>query len=82
LRYLLGEEEAHLQLFEQMVEREDPEALDDSGDGILDILDTGVFALPKGEELTNDFDKAIQLGINIEKRSLAFYLEIVKAHRY
>jgi len=78
LLYLLGEEEDHLQLFEQMVEREDPEALDDSGEDVLDILDTGVFALPKDEALTTDLDKALQLGINIEKRSLAFYLEMVK----
>jgi len=78
LLYLLGEEEDHLQLFEQMVEREDPEALDDSGDDILDILDTGVFTFPKDEALTTDLDRALQLGINIEKRSLAFYLEMVK----
>ena len=78
LFYLLGEEEAHLQLFEKMVEREDPEALNDSGDDVLDILDTGVFPLLKDEALTTDLDKALQLGINIEKRSLAFYLEMVK----
>ena len=78
LRYLLGEEEDHLQLFEKMIEREDPEASDESGDDILDILDTGVFTLPKDEELTTDLDSALQLGINIEKRSLAFYLEIMK----
>jgi len=78
LNYLLEEEKDHLQLFENMIEREDPEALDDSGEDVLDILDTGVFTLPKDEALTTDLDKALQLGINIEKRSLTFYLEIMK----
>jgi len=78
LNYLLEEEKDHLQLFEEMLEDEDPESLDNSGEDILDILDTGVFTLPRDEELTADLDKALQLGINIEKRSLAFYLEMVK----
>jgi len=78
LIYLLGEERDHLQLFEKMLEREDPEALDDSGENILDILDTKVFNLSKNEEVTTDFDEALQLGITIEKRSLAFFLEMLK----
>ena len=78
LIYLLGEERDHLQLFEKMLEREDPEALDDSGENILDILDTKVFNLSKNEEVTTDFDEALQLGITIEKRSLTFFLEMLK----
>ena len=79
LNYLLEEEKDHLQLFEEMLEGENAEALDNSGEDILDILDTGVFILPKDEEeIAADIDKALQLGINIEKRSLAFYLEIMK----
>jgi len=78
LLYLLGEEMDHLKLFENMLEREDPESLDDDGEDVLDVVDDGVFNLPKSEELVTDLDRAIQLGINIEKRSLAFYLEIVK----
>lgn len=78
LIYLLDEEMEHLKLFEKMLEREDPESLDDDGEGVLDVVGGGVFALPKSEALAADLDKAIQLGINIEKRSLAFYLEIVK----
>ena len=78
LIYLLDEERDHLQLFEKMLEREDPDALDDSGKNILDILDTKVFNLPKSEEIATDFDKALQLGITIEKRSLAFFLEMLK----
>ena len=78
LNYLLEEEKDHLQLFEKMIEGEDPEPLDDTGEDILDIVGTGVFTLPKDEEIPADFDKAIQLGINIEKRSLAFYLEVAK----
>ena len=73
LLYLLGEEEDHLQLFEKMIEREreDPDAFDESGEDILDIVDTGVFTFPKDEKIAEDLDKAIQLGIHIEKRSLA-----------
>jgi len=78
LSYLLAEENDHLQLFEKMMEREDPEALDDSGEDILDICDTDVFNLPKDVPLADNLDKALQLGIDIEKRSLAFYLEIMK----
>ena len=78
LIYLLDEERDHLQLFEKMLEREDPEALDERGENILDILDTKVFHLPKNGELATDFDKALQLGITIEKRSLAFFLEMLK----
>jgi len=79
LNYLLEEEKEHLQLFEDMLEGEDPEVFDNSGKDILDILDTGVFTLPKDEEeIATDMDKALQLGINMEKRSLAFYLEMVK----
>jgi rubrerythrin len=61
-----------------MLEREDPESLDDDGEGVLDVVDDGVYTLPKSEALATDLDEAIQLGINIEKRSLSFYLEIVK----
>lgn len=78
LIYLLDEEMEHLKLFEKMLEREDPESLDDDGEGVLDIVDNVVFTLPKSEALATDLDKAIQMGIDIEKRSLAFYLEIVK----
>ena len=76
--YLLDEEIEHLKLFEKMLEREDPESFDDDGEGVLDVVDDGVFALPKSEALATDLDKAIQLAIDIEKRSLSFYLEIVK----
>lgn len=78
LIYLLTEERDHLQLFEKMLEGEDPEALDDSGEDILDILDDRVFALTNDEELATDLDNALKLGVTIEKRSLAFYLEILK----
>ena len=78
LLYLLDEEMEHIKLFEKMLEREDPESLDDDGEGVLDVVDDGVYTLPKSEALATDLDEAIQLGINIEKRSLSFYLEIVK----
>ena len=78
LLYLLDEEKEHLQIFEKMVEGEDPDGLDDSGDGVTDIVETGVFALPDTKELPLDIDKALELGIAIEKRSIAFYLAVLK----
>ena len=81
LLYLLDEEMEHLKLFEKMLEREDPESLDDDGEDVLGVVDDGVFTLPNSDALATDLDKAIQLGINIEKRSLAFYLEIAKHTR-
>ena len=41
-------------------------------------LDDGVFLLPQESDLAADFDRALELGVTIEKRSLAFYLEVVK----
>jgi rubrerythrin len=78
LLYLLGEEKEHLKIFEEMLRHEDPEALDEREGEIVDSLDTGVFAFPKDEEVASDFDKTLQLGIALEKRSLTFYLEVVK----
>ena len=79
LKYLLDEEEEHLQIFERMIEGEDPDSLDDSGEDVTDIVETGVFAMPdNNEELTADMDKALELGITIERKSLAFYLEVLK----
>ncbi len=78
LKYLLDEEEEHLQLFEKMVEGEDPDGLDDSGEDVTDIVETGVFVMPDDKELTADMDKALELGITIERKSLAFYLEVLK----
>ena len=78
IRYLLNEEKDHLKLFEKLLEREDAEALDNDGEDMLDSVDDGVFVLPPKEEWAVDFDAAMQLGIAIEKRSLAFYLEVVK----
>jgi rubrerythrin len=78
LLYLLDEEEEHLQFFEKMVEGEDPDGLDDSGEDVTDIVESGVFALPDNKDLTADMDKALELGITIERRSLAFYLELLK----
>jgi len=78
LLYLLGEEKEHLKIFEEMLRHEDPEALDEREGEIVDSMDTGVFAFPKDEEVASDFDKTLQLGIALEKRSLAFYLEVVK----
>jgi rubrerythrin len=77
-RYLLNEETDHLRLFEKLLEREDSEALDDDGEDMLDSVDDGVFVFPQDDDWAADFDTAIQLGIAIEKRSLAFYLEVVK----
>ena len=77
-RYLLNEEKDHLRLFEKLLEREDAEALDDDGEDMLDSVEDGVFVFPQDEGWASDLDAALQLGITIEKRSLAFYLEVVK----
>lgn len=76
--YLLDEEREHLRLFEGLLEREDAGALDDDGEGMLDTVDDGVFDLPQDGDWAADFDAALRLGIAIEKRSLAFYLEVLK----
>ena len=77
-RYLLNEEKDHLRLFEKLLEREDTEALDNDGEDMLDSVEDGVFVFPQEEDWASDLDAALQLGITIEKRSLAFYLEVVK----
>jgi len=77
-RYLLGEEKDHLRLFEKLLEREDAEALDDDGEDMLDSVKDGVFVFPQDGNVPSDLDAALQLGIAIEKKSLAFYLEVVK----
>ena len=76
--YLLEEEEEHIRIFEKLIDKKDADALDNREDDVLSIVDTEVFALPGDATSVEDLDKAIQLGINIEKRSLAFYLEIAK----
>ena len=79
LNYLRGQEEDHLKIFEKLLEREDPEAADeDDEDNVFDCVDDGVFLLPQERDLAADFDSALELGVTIEKRSLAFYLELVK----
>lgn len=79
LGYLKGQEEDHLRIFEKLLEREDPEAPDeDDEDDVFDCVDDGVFLLPREKDFAADFDSALELGVTIEKRSLAFYLELVK----
>ena len=78
LAFLKGQEEEHLRIFEKLLEREDADAVDDDGDDMFDNVDDGVFLLPQEEDLAADFDHALELGVTIEKRSLAFYLEVVK----
>ena len=81
LTYLKGQEEEHLKVFEKLLEREDPEAVDDVEDDVFECVDDGVFLLPREEDFTADFDSALELSIAIEKRSLAFYLEVIKHTR-
>lgn len=78
LTYLKGQEEDHLKIFEKLLERVDPEAVDDDEDDVFECVDDGVFLLPQEKDLAADFDSALELGVTIEKRSLAFYLELVK----
>ena len=78
LAFLKGQEEEHLRIFEKLLSREDAEAVDDDGDDMFDNVDDGVFLLPQEEDLAADFDYALEMGVTIEKKSLAFYLEVVK----
>jgi rubrerythrin len=78
LTYLRDQEVEHLRIFEKLLAREDAEAVDDDGDDVLESVDDGVFLLPQESDLAADFDRALELGVTIEKRSLTFYLEVVK----
>lgn len=78
LSYLRGQEEDHLKIFEKLLERQDPEAVDEDEDDVFECVDDGVFLLPQEKDFAADFDSALELGVTIEKRSLAFYLELVK----
>jgi rubrerythrin len=78
LSYLRGQEEDHLKIFEKLLERQDPEAVDEDEDDVFECVDDGVFLVPQEKDLAADFDSALELGVTIEKRSLAFYLELVK----
>ena len=78
LSYLREQEKEHLVIFERLLQREEPAALDDDEDSLFASVDNGVFA-QSGEEIAEtDFDAALAVGVNIEKRSLAFYLEVMK----
>ena len=78
LNFLKGQEEDHLKIFEKLLEREDFEAVEDDEDDLLECVDDGVFLLPQEKDFAADFDSALEFGVTIEKRSLAFYIEVVK----
>jgi len=78
VRYLRDGEAEHLRLFESLLEGGDQEALENDEEDLLDSIEDGVFAVPASEVYAADFDRALELGIIIEKRSLAFYLEVAK----
>lgn len=75
---LRNAEEDHLALFERLLTNAAGEAGDGDEDGLLDVVDAGIFSVPDSALAVADFNQALQLGIIIEKRSLAFYLEVEK----
>jgi rubrerythrin len=84
LTYLLSEEEEHLALFEKMLyelERRGEDLLDED-DTLADVVSSGVFPSPGQmqdlDEILRDGERAITLGADMEKRSLMFYLSILK----
>jgi len=78
LTYLRDAEEEHLKLFEHLLEGAEREAGSSEEDDLLDSVDDTIFSVTENEVSAADFKKALQLGIIIEKRSLAFYLEVEK----
>ena len=71
-------EEEHLKIFGRLLEGagEKPGQLED--EDLLDSVDDAIFIITENQVAAGDFGQALQLGIIIEKRSLAFYLEVEK----
>ena len=78
VNYLLNSETEHLRIFEKLLENEEDEDSEDDEDDLIGSVDNGVFAVPDSEVHAADFERALELGIIVEKRSLAFYLEVAK----
>jgi rubrerythrin len=71
-------EAEHLRIFEQLLEGAGGKPGQWEDDDLLDSVDDAIFSITENQVAAADFDQALQLGIIIEKRSLAFYLEVEK----
>lgn len=78
LGYLRDAEEEHLKIFNNLLEGAEREAGRREEDDLLDSVDDGIFTITEHDVSAADCEQALQLGIIIEKRSLAFYLELEK----
>lgn len=78
LTCLRNAEEEHLKLFEHLLEGAEQIAERRDDDDLLDSVDDNVFSISEPEAYAADFEQALQMGIIIEKRSLAFYLAVEK----
>ena len=71
-------EAEHLKIFEQLLEGAGGKPGQWEDDDLLDSVDDAIFSISDNQVAAADFGQALQLGIIIEKRSLAFYLEVEK----
>ena len=83
IEHLLQEERKHLALFQTKIDQL-LEGVDDpyEGDHVVDVVNTKIFnLLPKTDDISqvvSNKGKALKLGILIEKRSIAFYQELLR----
>lgn len=83
---LISDERRHLGLFEEKVEElcHEQDVVDED-ETLADIVDSGVMdVLADSEQVGNILcnpQEALRLGISVEKRSIAFYGEILQATR-
>jgi len=86
LELLIRDERNHFNLFQEKVE-ELAKAYDvpDEGETLADIIDSKVFAVLQDPQRVADIvcspQEALRLGIEMEKRSIAFYQRILKDAR-
>jgi rubrerythrin len=71
-------EAEHLKIFEQLLAGAGGKPGQWEDDDLLDSVDDAIFSITENQVTAADFGQALQLGIIIEKRSLAFYLEVEK----
>lgn len=84
IEMLIGDERKHLDLLEKRVEElAHKHDMVDEGETLADIIDAKVMDVLKDSERVADIlcspQEAIRLGISVEKRSIAFYNEILKS---
>jgi len=83
LELLLGEERNHLKHFEEKLEEVEPKYdVEEEGETLADIVDSKVFDILHDPERVADIlctpQEAVRMGIEVEKRSIAFYRQILK----